>query len=496
MGISKNLRGLNLGDKVAEEAQVTRKAVPAAARKAAPAKAGEAKQTDARAKETREDREALIKEKFVPEAVAFLKEQLGVDLYAISKNNVYNLADGRLTTPMTVTVTPLVYDRKAKANVEAKPLTACVSLIVNMPLGKDYRPIAPDSEHPIRVKSFPFVNPVALTPGEDAVEEGVAPGEAPQRDERPEPAFSDEQKMALAAIGVNDDRLYNNGFRHFDKDTKYDIIQGEEFEFIGQVDTSFGHLNVNGYGRLTTYEDGTAMAEFEPIRPQRLSEAEEKELGEGVTFVPDITSINSVGNVEFILFSNDREGGITLNQAGRDLCDFGVCLEPVDARVYSKMKDVSGVDRLVSKNVEYPYQVVMANGSLLAVPIKNDGMEMNAKLVNGEQVKVQNPVTLKYETLSFVSDEERENFKKGFGKVKDVTFKVGSRNVKRDVYVYPDPKNNGFASFLIPDVRKEGFTKKLDEMTKKLDARREQIAEKQRASARRAVRKKANFRLG
>lgn len=485
MAKSQKLRGQNVGDKVAVEPKA--KAAPAVAAKPA------AKNYSAQKKETQEDREKLLSERFVPETVAYLKDSLNIDLNDLSfpRSKVYDIALGNLIGPTDVVVTPKVFDKEAGHVVDAKPIKACVSLMITLPHDKEFKPVKPTEKNPVRIYSYPCVDYVEKADKSESISAPVKVA-----DERPNPSFTESQKKALAGIGITDDRLFG-GFNAFSKDAKYDMLEGRYFGYSGYVRTDFGGLNVSGTGVLKTSKDGRAVAEFETTRP--LKEEEKKNL------LPDIMEICKSGNVEYGLFKTDSNGKVIttvdnvpiLNQAGKDLCEYGMAFEMVDATIHSKVTNENG--EKVNSYEKTKYQVMLVEGGIFAKPVvkvdeyNEDGTqktvriggkecpkyhyEMNTKISEDGTVRVQNPDTKKMESLQFVSDEEREAYKRGLGKVKDATFVVNGKAAKYDLYAFPDPRRNGFATVLSPY------------KTEKLDKRK---AEQQAKT----VRKKQNFSQG
>ena len=61
-----------------------------------------------------ERRDELVSTGFHPTAVKFLKDELGIDLGALPLNTVYDIKSGRVTEPLDVKVSPLVYDKEKK----------------------------------------------------------------------------------------------------------------------------------------------------------------------------------------------------------------------------------------------------------------------------------------------------------------------------------------------------------------------------------------------
>lgn len=442
-----------------------------------------------------ERRDELVSTGFHPTAVKFLKDELGIDLGALPLNTVYDIKSGRVTEPLDVKVSPLVYDKEKKEVVKMPPIKSKASMRFVFPYDNDFKPVALDKEHRVFVASYPchqFVQ--KADPSAQFMED---PGQQAKTAERKElPKFTSAQIMALEGIGINENRLYASSFNALDVETKRNILEGEVFEVNGYVRTSFGVLNVNGEGRLVQMKDGSVRAAFEAQEPVK----------QGKNDILDINSARRSGNLELDFFERDSSGKVktdvydfpVLNQAGKDLVTYGVSFEAVDGYLHKTVYD-SKEKRFKDEVEKDRYQVSVVNGGICATRMKKvfdldqDGNKVKTTF-NGKEVdkyhyevadvRVNSDGTVRVgqDNLKFKTEADLANFKKGIGgtvvgakwqeygekgtKPKEITY---------DAYVVPDNQKNGFAKVFSPST-----SQKLQE----------------RNAPKQKTRKKQNFSMG
>ncbi len=459
------------------------------------AKAAEPKKAFANGSDEQK-RAELIEKGFHPTAVAFLKKELGIDLNSLPLNTVYDIKAGRVTEPLTVRVTPLVYDRSTKTAKEMPPIQSVSSMRFVFPYDKNFNPVALDKEHKVFVASYPCHEYIQKAePSLNVTAEENAPAAAVQKEL---PKFTQEQIMALEGIGINENRLYGSAFNALDVETKRDILDGNVFSVDGYVRTSFGVLNVSGVGKLVEGPDGTARAKFQAQEPVTLDKDS----------ILDIASVRKMGNLELDFFERDANGKMKtdvydlpiLNQAGKDLVNYGVSFEPVDGYLHKmeydakerKFKDVVQKDK---------YQVSVVNGGLCATKMRKvndldqDGNQIKTKF-NGKEVdkyhyeatdvrlNADGTVKVGNQDLKFKTKQDLENYKRGKGGVVEGA-KWLSYSEKGG-----KPKEVKYDAFIVPDNQKNGFAKAFSPSTS------QKLIEKNQTKIMKAPKRKQNFSLG
>lgn len=419
---------------------------------------------------------------FHPEVVKFFSEKLRINLSKLDVATLYDLQTGRLTKPLELVVTPLVYDRASKDSVAMPPIKVVASIKAQLPY-EDGKCVAPDGDKKkIFIATVPC-RPYILKADGSEVEIGEA---APEGPERENPTFSEAQVMALEGIGIDRSRLYA-GFNALSKDEKCDIAEGLEFPVDGAVKTDFGLVNVIGIARL----EGTAeqpLVSFEPQYPEaRTSEK-----------VIDILAARVNGTLQLDFFRHGADGTVIrnpqgqpiLNEAGANIVRYGMAMAPVKGYTHRREYD-SKAGKYVDKVTEVAwYQVTAVNGNLFATRMRqeksvgNDGKEILTPVVAQVRIDEQSGRVMvdgkANAPLEFASERDRRDFLEGRGGVVRGAiyhdFKTG-RDVEYDAFVVPDNTRAGFAHQFTP------------ETSKALIERREK-----RQSAR--VVKKQNFGLG
>lgn len=478
------------------------KAAPsrAAASEAAP-KTGQATPVRASAKYSPdEDRDRILKERFCPEGIKYLKDVLGLDLTgrAVPVSDLYNIADGRVTEPLEAVVRPLVYDRDLKRVVEKKPLKVVASFRIVMPYDrKTFKPVAPTAENRPFVASYPCYEYLQKA---DPSEKVSAPAPAGTATDGEMPRFTPAQVQALEGIGVNEDRLYSNSFNAVPVSVKRAMLAGEAFDVNGTVRVSDGgsdsrlSINVNGRGRMVTAEDGSVAVRFEPQYPVEQKSDQ----------IIDIMRIRRIGNLELDFFERDAKGHVKtdvydnpiINKAGKDLARYGQAFGPVDGFVHEKTYDRQS-RRWEDTVRKEKYQVSLVNGGLCVTrmvkvnDLDKDGNQMKT-YINGKEVdkfhyEVKDPrvskdgtVRIGNQSLRPATRKDLDDYRRGVGGkflgFEFVDFKSrDKKTVTYDIFAVPDNRRNGFA---------KGFSQKVSE---DLIARREETKKTTR---------KQNFSLG
>ena len=387
---------------------------------------------------------------FHPSVVDWFKEKLGVDLRSnqVSVSDLYKLGRGEFTSPVKVVVTPLVYDSSKKVNVSMPSIQSVVSIRASLPSYQG-KPVAIDDKHQ------PFIQTVACRP----LVELAAPGEEMSKgteaaEDKRETKFTESQVMALEGIGITRERLYG-GFNRLSRAEKLDILDGEVFAVEGSVKTDFGYVNVSGEARLQSGADGTAKAVFEPSYPDKRAEG----------LIVDIDRARVIGNLELDLFERtpdnklktDANGDRILNQAGRNILDYGVSLEPVKGYLHKRTRSSDGSWK---DTVEVSHYTVRAiNGSFFAQKLnekevlgedgKKTGVTFELPNVRMKDDKVY--VNGQNKPLAFASSADRESFLQGRGGVVEgatfVDFKT-KKSVVYDAFVFCN--ESGFAEKFSP----------------------------------------------
>lgn len=457
-----------------------------------------AERTDRRQVQSNDEqkRDELISTGFHPTAVKFLKDELGIDLSTLPLSTVYDIKAGRVTEPLAVKVTPLVYDRENKEVRQMSPIQSVSSMRFVFPYDNHFKPVALDKDHRVFVASYPchdFVQKadpsMEQTPSAAPVTEAASQQELPK--------FTQAQVMALEGIGINENRLYANAFNALDMDTKRSIQQGEPFEVNGYVKTSFGVLNVSGQGKLVEGKDGSVMAKFQPQEP----------VAQGKNNILDIASVRRIGSLELDFFERDSNGKVKtdvydlpiLNKAGKDVVTYGVAFEPVDGYLH-KMEYDAKEKRFKDVIQKDKYQVSVINGGICATkmrkvndldqdgnPVKTtfNGKEVDKYHYEATDVRINADGTVKVgnQDLKFKTPQDLENYKRGKGGVVEGANwqqhgeKGKTRNVKYDAFIVPDNQKNGFAKAFSPSTSQ-----------KLIQRNQEQVKQ--------APKKKQNFSMG
>lgn len=427
------------------------------------------------------DRRQKAVESFHPSVVEFLNKQLGVDLQKLPLEQVYDLAQGKLTRePVSVVVTPLAFDRSKKKNVEMPAIKALVSLRVLPPM-ENGKPVAIDKNHSVFVQTVPC-RPFISKDGAADMGMTAASESADAAEERQNPTFTDAQLLALEGIGVSRERMFG-GFNHIDKLTKLDMLDGNTFFVDGAVKTSFGLVNVIGEGRLSTDAKGVAKAEFEPQYPEKRAEG----------LVIDLLGARVIGNLELDFFRRTSDGKVItsvdgrpiINEAARNIVNYGVAMEPVRGWVRRRVFD-DKENKYVEKREPGMYVVTAVNGNLFATKMKEikeqapDGTDIsryevpNLRMRDGKVF-----VDGKSEALEFVSERDARDYVAGKGGlVKDAVYLDRQKN-----------KEQKYEAFVVPDNTRGGYARQFTpETTKKILARRE--------GERKTTRKRQNFSMG
>lgn len=454
------------------------------------AKAGKGKTAETEAQK----RDELIAKGFHPSAVKFLKDELGIDLSSLPLNTVHDIKAGRVTEPLNVRVTPLVYDKQAKEVRQMPPIQAVASMRFVFPYDNDYKPVALDKEHKVFVASYPCHE--YLQKADPSVTEAAVAAEAVSEEQKELPRFTAAQVMALEGVGINENRLYANSFNAIDVDTKRDILAGEVFDVNGYVRTSFGVLNVTGQAKLVESKNGEVKAKFQSLEPSV----------PGKNGILDIASVRRMGNLELDFFERDQNGKVKtdvydlpiLNQAGKDLVTYGVSFEPVEGYLH-KMEYDSKDNRFKDVITRDKYQVSVVNGGLCATKMRKvndldqDGNQIKTKF-NGKEVdkyhyeatdirvNADGTVKVNGQDLKFKSPEDLDNYRRGKGGVVE-----GAKWLS-----YPEkggkPKEITYDAFIVPDNQKNGFAKAFSPSTS------QKLIE--RKAPKKTARKKQNFSMG
>ena len=416
-------------------------------------------------------RSKYLSEKFHPKAVEFVKERFGLDLAnpkAVSLSDLYDIAQGKVTRPMEIVVTPLAYDRAQRKDVEMPRIKSVASLRFVFPK-EDGKPVAPDmSDKKKRI----FVATVPCRPMVERAEGFDSPQQAPAG-ERELVKFTPQQIQALEGIGINRDRLFG-GFNGLSADQKADIAAGRKFEVDGAVRIGDGMMvNVIGEARLVPGEDGRVEARFMPAYP------EERSAG----LVPDLEAGRRQGVLELdftLRTSNgkamtDVNGVPYLNDAAKNLIDYGMAMGPVVGYVHTRKQDEK-TGEWKDRTERHNYEVTVVNGNLYATPMKEvpdlrpDGTqitytdrsgkekvqthpEVASAIVKDGKVYVNGQNGQKGKALEFASPEDQKNYLLGKpAVVKDAVyhdFKSKTEKVYDGVAVC-DNRSAGFGKVFTP----------------------------------------------
>lgn len=438
------------------------------------------------------DREKALKG-VKEEHLKLLKENLGLDLRSseVPVDVVYDIVKGRLTKkPVDIVVTPLAYDSGKKSRIEMPALSVSTSIRVQFPKEGG---LFVDS-----VPARPFVEKASGNEKKDAKAEEVSEAEGSKK---PAPVFSEAQLQALEGIGIQRDRVFS-GFDHLSGETKRAIAEGETFFVDGAVRTSFGMLNVTGYASLETDGEGKVTASFESMKPEERKE----------NLLLDVLDARVRGNLELDFYERDSAGKIVyekgdvkvpkLNEAGRNLVEFGASLGPVAGYSHKRVFDRKS-GGMTDKVEKAWYFVTAVNGNLyptkmLNVPNKKeDGTVVSVRDRKGvEHIQTHPEVSARFDAegrvfvdgqdaLKFKTDRDRSDYLLGRGGlVEGAVIGTGKQKKVYDGFVFPDNRRGGFATVFSP------------ETTKTLVERRTKEEKKEQKKAAVTRRKKQNYSLG
>ena len=398
-------------------------------------------------------RAKLLKERFCPEGVSWLKDVLGIDLQRVPLQAVYDIAVGNVTSePLEAVVTPLAYDKVKKSNVEMPPVKVVASFRIVMPYDREsHRPIAPSKEHPVFVASFPCYEMLDKSEPEQQVVTRPAAAEGEEM-----PKFTPEAVMALEGIGIREDRLYANSFNAVSLADKRAMVNGDAFDCTGTIRVADGldnrvSLNLNGLAKLVSDKEGHIVAQFQPQYPV------EQRKGK----VIDLTKVCRIANVEIDIYDRDARGmrktdvygNPLINKAGKDLVQYGRVFGCVDGYVHSKEFKGGKFEEHIEKN---KYEVSVVNGGLCITSMKKvfelgpDGEQRDDKYhYESRDAKVNKDGTVRVgmQDLKPATPKDLVDYRRGVGgkfigfETKD--FKTG-KSIVYDAYVVPDNRRNGY----------------------------------------------------
>ena len=412
----------------------------------------------------------------------FMKEKLGVDVNdrrQVSDSNLFDLIQGKVTSPMELIVTPLAYDREKGANVQMPKVKLMTSLRVEFPRDRDTRQFVPiDSEHPARVSTVPCLPYREKAEGYEADSPAQAP--AAQRGAKEGPTFTETQLRALEGIGIDRNRLFA-GPNPFNREEKEAIASGEKFFFTGAVNTDAGLLRVAGEGKLsgdralfeTSYPEKRGENLVLDITEARKIDLVTKDEGRAVLML-DFLERDAYGRAK-----TDVNRQPKLNQAGTNLVQYGMAMEPVVGVIRYRAKNGEGKWEVKDGEPRH-YQVTALNGSLHVTPMKEvkdlapDGSVITYKDRKGNTVEqthpeIYNPMvkdgkvyvdgfTAKGASrVDFASKEDEANYRQGRAAVVKghVFYDHGAKKeVTYDAVVVADNRKAGFAHAFSPSVSK------------------------------------------
>lgn len=429
-----------------------------------------------------EEQRKKILESFHPSALEYLRN-LGINVEKLPVSTLYDISKGNVTKPLEVTVRPVVYDRAAKKYVTAQPLTVCASFSFVFPYQKVQeggrtrivpKAIGDKKEDRVYMASYPCY-PYVKKVDPLEIARMVVPQDSEQKDQKKEmPKLTDAQITALAAVGIDSDRLFGKGLRNISVDVKNDIISEKTFDVDGAVtfDTGFGYnatLNLCGQARLVNMEDGSILPQF------LTNYAVEKRQDE----IIDLYRLSKIGmlDLDFVEHTpsgstkRDLNGLPVINAAGKELVKYGYTLRPVDGYVHRK-ELVQGSQSYVDRVEKRRYSVSVVNGGLCCKPLalvpevgkdgKNvkvmrDGKEEDKMMyavpvdyTNDNKIRLEvykadekGRLTSSYQTFSFASEAECDSYRKGYGGiVKDYKFydRDTSETTTGDAFVINDNK--------------------------------------------------------
>lgn len=412
----------------------------------------------------RKELSEIIEERLHPTAVEFLKRELGINVSSLDAGTVYDLAAGRVTKPLSVTVRPMVYDAKTKESHEGPELSAMMSLKVNFPHDSEFKPIDITGEK-VYVTSYPCYDYLMTDDSESVISEDSPLGTTD--DDKKLYEFTENQKQALEGIGIDRDRFYvHSGINPLSRAQKAEILSGEEFQYVGIVRTAYGlRLNVCGTGVLKTLPDGTAKAKMWSNMPMAKGEGD----------VLDFETLSKNGNIKLDLFRRDPVSGKVMtdiddrpviSDAAEQLNMFGIALEPVSGYVYNKVcNQETGVMEL--KCVKEYFQVSEVNGGLCATRLKRidlkdekgrtvirNGKEVYSYELSDVRLKNGKVYVLGRGMVSFPSDAEEHNYRSGKGVfMPDTPWEdpeTGKKS-KYEAYMISDNRTGGFSKVFGPE---------------------------------------------
>ena len=427
-------------------------------------------------------RAKVLQSRFCPEGVKYLKDVLGIDLNSrdVSLEDLYNIAEGRVTNPLEAVVTPLVYDTASKKVVESKPIKVISSFRIVMPYDrKTFKPIAPSAENRPFVASYPCFE--YLQKAEPA--QKVAPQKAAAGSDEALPVFTEAQMQALEGIGIARERLYSGSFNALTVDEKRDILAGKVFDANGIVRIADGtgesrlSISVNGRARMNTHKDGSVTMSYESQYPVAMKAND----------IVDIRKVRRIGNLEIDFFERDTRGKVktdvydnpVLNKAGKDLCRYGYCFGGVDGIIHERAFNKESRQWEDTTRKE-KYQVSLVNGGLCVtrmqrVPdLDKDGEQLKTIIggvevdkfhyeVRDARVSADGTVRVGMQSLKPASEKDLENYKRGLGgRFKDFVSEDKKTKEKNtyDVFVIPDNRRGGFARAFSQKVSQELFERR------------------------------------
>ena len=412
----------------------------------------------------------------------FMQEKLGLDINdrrQVSDSNLYDLIQGKVTSPMDLVVTPLAYDREKGANERMPKVKLMSSLRIEFPRDKETRKFVPiDATHPARVSTVPCLPYREKAEGYEA--EAPAQATAAQRGAKEGPTFSEAQLRALEGIGIDRNRLFA-GPNPFNREEKEAIASGEKFFFTGAVNTEAGLLRVAGEGKLvgdralfeTSYPEKRSDNLVLDITEARKIDLVTKDEGRAVLML-DFLERDAYGRAK-----TDVNRQPKLNQAGTNLVEYGMAMEPVVGVIKYRAKNDEGKWE-VKEGEPRHYQVTALNGSLHVTPMKEvkdlapDGTVITYKDRHGKTVEqthpeVYNPMVKDGKVyvdgftakgaarVDFASKEDEANYRQGKAAVVKghVFYDHGAKKeVTYDAVVVADNRKAGFAHAFSPSVSK------------------------------------------
>lgn len=428
-----------------------------------------------------------------PEAAAWLKENLGLDVNnprQVDTSTLYDIHQGKVTKPLDIVVTPLAYDRSEKKSVEMPKIKVNTSIRLSFPRNREdgeWVPIGKEA----RV-GFTNIPPLPLLEKAEGYE---TPREEPKvaadGEKRKAPEFSESQLMALEGVGINRDRLYG-GLNALSREEKEDIAAGRTFAVYGAVNTAVGLVRVSGEAKLSAGADGKAVARFQSAYSEELTRSTVIDLDTArhqEIFAKDSKTDKTVRTVvDLDFYRRDSKGRVItdvnnrplLSAAGKNLVSYGMAMEPVKGYVHFRSYDSQKKcweDRRDARD----YQVTVVNGNLhftemRQVPDLNpDGTKVTYRAKDGSTVEQTHPEVYNSrvkdgkvflngndsksdsKSYDFASKQDEENFLRGKpAVVKGVTghdYKA-NKDVVYDAVVVSDNRSAGFAKAFTPSTSK------------------------------------------